>query len=478
MASRLVLLHKKPYLDFFYTQAPLLPYIYALWMKVAGVTWVSAKIFSALLTAILATLVCEEVWHETRNWLAGLSAAILFATSSLIFGFFPVVKTFSLAGLFLFAAYLLVSRTSVTSARWPMLLAGLLFGFSVSTRSYLVLVLPVLLWWVLQNTEPGARQTALLSFLGGFVLGIAPCLYFFAASPRAFLFNNLGYHALRSEGGLVGMWQQKFVALLQVFLLGPESNGIQTSLLFFISLAFLSSLPKRGSAARLAFQIAVVVGLVSLLPTPVHPQYFCLCIPFLLVTAVCVANDYLTELQPGRGKRLAAAGCVFLIGLYAAASVQDFRRYLVTGDGVAGVEPGLAQDCRLEHVLAVSKAINQVVHPGEAVASFWPGFIFQTKAVPFPGFENDFGLPVAEDLSAEQRARYHILSAGEIEGDFAAHRPRVVVLRDHILVPTPVKYREKVRRLEDTFRAALLQERYTRIRTVGDMSIYVYGAER
>ena len=65
-ASRLVLLHKRPYLDFFYTQAPLLPYVYAGWMKVAGVTWISAKTFAAMLTALLGTLLCEEVWHQTE----------------------------------------------------------------------------------------------------------------------------------------------------------------------------------------------------------------------------------------------------------------------------------------------------------------------------------------------------------------------------------------------------------------------------
>jgi hypothetical protein len=36
MDARLVLNGKAPYLDFFYPQAPLLPYVYALWMRVAG----------------------------------------------------------------------------------------------------------------------------------------------------------------------------------------------------------------------------------------------------------------------------------------------------------------------------------------------------------------------------------------------------------------------------------------------------------
>ena len=61
LASRLVLEHKTPYLDFFYTQAPLLPYVYALWMKFAGVTWVAGRTLPALLTSLLGLLVFGQV---------------------------------------------------------------------------------------------------------------------------------------------------------------------------------------------------------------------------------------------------------------------------------------------------------------------------------------------------------------------------------------------------------------------------------
>jgi len=106
------------------------------------------------------------------------------------------------------------------------------------------------------------------------------------------------------------------------------------------------------------------------------------------------------------------------------------------------------------------------------VASFWPGFIFQTRAVPYPGFENDFALPIADQLTPEQRSRYHILSVDDIEADFAASKPEVVVLRDHVIKPTTVEYRQKVRALEDTFRTDLQQHGYKLIESVGDISIY------
>src|SRR5271157_940728 len=68
MASRLVMQHKLPYLDFFYQQTPLLPYVYGLWMKLFGVSWFSARHFSAALATILGLLIYEQVCHETRRW--------------------------------------------------------------------------------------------------------------------------------------------------------------------------------------------------------------------------------------------------------------------------------------------------------------------------------------------------------------------------------------------------------------------------
>ena len=471
LASRLVLMHKTPYLDFFYNQAPLLPYVYALWMKCTAVSWTSAKLFSALLTALLGSLLYAHVCRQTRNWVAGLAAVVLFASSTLVFAWFPVVKPFSLAALFLFSAYVVVSRLSPTSPRWLIAAGGLLFGLSVDTRSYLLLLTPVLLWWIFQDLDTRGKLASILWFLGGFTIAMAPCLYLFISSPDAFLFNNLGYHALRTNAGLIGMWKEKLFAVLLFFLWDKDaSNRIQDSILFAISFAFVFSIPRRRYPPRFAFEMALAIGLISLLPTPVLPQYFCLCIPFVLLTAVCVVNDLLAELQTRRGRMVATAACVFVLGTYLAVSANDFHRYLVTGDGVPDLQRAVDKgDWRLQRVLEVSQAIDQIADPGEIVASFWPGYVFQTKAIPFPGFENDFALPVSERLTSQQRARYHMVSPAEIESNFAAHVPRIVVLGNENY------YMREVMR--DTAKSSLRAHGYTLVRSIGDTSIYVCCAK-
>ena len=85
MASRLVLEPKTLYLDFLYTQAPLLPYAYGLWMKLFGISWFSARSFSAMLTIILGLLIYEHVCRQTEKCIAGVAAVIVFTSSTLIF---------------------------------------------------------------------------------------------------------------------------------------------------------------------------------------------------------------------------------------------------------------------------------------------------------------------------------------------------------------------------------------------------------
>jgi len=466
LASRLVLMHKKPYADFSYVQAPLLPYVYALWMKLTAVSWARARLFSAFLTTLLGTLLYDEVCRQTGRWLAGLAAVVLFASTTLIFACFPAAHPFSLAALFLFSAYMAVSRCSAEPPPWLMVAGGILLGLSVDTRSYLLLILLVFLWWILHASDTRTRRVSILWFLGGFLAGITPCLYLFLSSPQSFLFNNFGYHLMRSSASLIGAWPEKLIVLLMFFLGGPQGNGIQNSLLFFISLAFIFSIREQRSAPRLAFQIAVALVMVSLLPTPVYPGYFSFCIPFLLVSTVCVVNDLLVSLGPGRQRLIAAAACVVVLAMYLGASVPDFRKYITTGEGIASV--GRARDkgdWRLQRVVEVSEAIDQMASPGEVVASFWPGYIFQTKAIPLSGLENDFLLPVSGKLTARQREQYHVLSLSEIESSFAAHTPRIVVLGNQNRLVEEV--------MGQAAESSLRAQGYTLARSIGDASIYV-----
>lgn len=464
LASRLVLQHRLPYLDFFYTQAPLLPYVYGGWLKLFGISWVSARIFAALLTVAVGALLYWHVCRETGKWMAGIAAAFLFTTSSLVVAWYPIVKTFALAVLFLFAAYMIVARISPQTPKWLIVAAGVFVGLSVDTRSYVVVVVPVLLWWMVRRTRPNAVVPVTL-FCGGFLVGIVPSLALFVASPDTFWFNNLGYHAMRSGQGLVGAWPNKAQVALGLF--GGAHTGFQFSVLTVTTLGIAVILRKARELTLLAFAIAVTIGLVSLLPTPPSMQYFCMAMPFLIVAAVGSVTDYLGALSTPRAARNAGFASVVVLLVFAGFGVPTFRQYLITGYKVPGIiSPADAPNWTLKRVTAVSQAINELASPGEEVVSYWPGYIFASRADPYPGFENDFGMYVARQLTPEKRKEYHVLTTGEMVAAFAHHGPKIAVIGNQGPISGGPSY-SVAEGMVDTYG-------YTVVSRVGDTSLYVY----
>ena len=421
LASRLVLQHRIPYIDFFYTQAPLLPYVYAVWLKLFGISWFSARVFCAILSAAVGGLMYEHVSCETGSWVGGTVAVLLFASSSLVFAWYPIVKTFALAVLCLFAAYIIVVRNSTSRSIWPAVLAGTLIGLSIDTRSYLVIVAPVFIVWIVRYTilRPAC-------FLAGLLVGLIPSIVLFVQSPDNFLFNNLGYHAMRSGDGLVAEWQNKFMVALGVF--GGSHTGFQFSLITAVGCGLTLAMRKRRSSSLFALWIAFAIGFVSLLPTPSSNQYFSIVSPFLIVPAVCAAADYMRTLDASR-TRTAHLVCAMLVIAFIAFGVPSFNEYLFTGYKVPGIlDPSDASNWTLQQVSEVSKAVDHFAGTGEEVASFWPGYLFAAKADPYPGFENDFGLVVAPRLNQDKRRQYRILSLADIETIFRSHAMRFAVV--------------------------------------------------
>lgn len=475
LASRLVLSHKTPYLDFFWNQAPLFPYVYAGWLRIAGATWSSGRTLSVLLSVLLGVLLFSYSYRQTRKCFSALFAVVLYASSTLVFAWYPIAKTHSLAALLLFAAYVVLSDGSDKFSWWQPFVAGVLLGLSVDTRSYLLLLFPVFACWVVKVPNTQYRRSRLWSLVGGFVVGTLPSICLFLRSPNVFIFDNLLYHSIRSGEGLIGWWAEKLVLVVQLFLGSPEGNGLQWSILFLISAALISSTPRRDPC-RLAFRVGTFLALICLLPTPTYLQYFSLCVPFFIISTVCVVHDLCANLGTKTARLGLMAGVVLLLLVYVSISAKDLNSYLFTGDGVPGMRlVHNRDDWKIDQVVAVSNAVAEHIRPGDIVASFWPGDIFQTSASPLAGIENPFALPISEKLTADQRVRYHILSPDEILLAFAALKPKVVVLRSQMMAAVTAEEFQRMQGLVQEFRSALTADGYSLVRSVGGISIYVYA---
>ena len=423
MASKLIWQGKMPYRDFFFTQMPLLPLVYGLWFRIAGTTWIAARALSALFTTILGTVMYVHVSRETGKWAAGLVAVLLFVSSTHVFAWMPIAKTYALSTLLLFLAYLTITRYRSTGSLRAFGLAGLLLGLSADVRLYFAGLFPFLILWILTASELRVRRRALVGFAAGFVLAVLPNVYFFALDSGAFVFDNLGFRAASSGGGFIGDFSDKLDTLYWLFGSRGSGNGAQFGILCILcGIGFLFRHP---TSTRLATYIAITMSLISLLPAPSLTQYFCVTVPFLIVAAVCSVWSPLRRID----KPLVLAGAGVLLLVFGAASIKDVQRFLSSGEDVIGVSrPRLAVNFRLDSVIAMSHKLDECASRGEPVMSLWPGYLVQSKAQPLPGFENNTARELTRTISPERMSRYHIVSPSRIEAQIRAHIPRLVIV--------------------------------------------------
>jgi hypothetical protein len=410
-----------PYRDFLYTQTPLLPYVYGAWSAVLGEHWLVLRALSLVLTLCISLLLARHLFVRLGVRWALLGCA-LFGASTLVFTWYPPVKTFALATALAFGAYVLVARAEPSPRAW--LAAGALASLAVQTRALFVGAAAAFAWDALR------RRSGLVRYASGFGLALLPTLVLFTLDARAFLFGNLGVHGVRSEGGLVGDFEQKAKVVANLLGVATESRPVPQYLLL-AGAAVVAAVALRRVEGRLPlwFVTAALLALVAIVPTPTYTQYFATTVPFLVIGVVELArtlDERRRRLAGGERAALVATAAVWL-GAYAVFAAVDFARILRASpeDRPAGVQE-------------VVDFLDSRTTDGEEVVASWPGYLFGTDAVPLAGLENDFGPHDAEPLDADEVERYRLLTAEQVEEAIRERRTRYVVVKLwHVLPPVP-----------------------------------------
>ncbi len=397
IATKLVAHGKAPYADFWFQQAPLLPYVYGVFDRAFGSSWYVLRGTSALFTILLGATIA---WHGLRRWrspaLAFLAVA-LFISTPLAFEWFPTVKTYALSTLLLFGAYVAADASS----RRGWIAAGVLVGLAIDTRLLFATVIVVFALYA-------GRQ--LRAFAAGLAAGLVPLLVSFAAGPARFINDAVMSQTMRSHVRLADNVTQKRLTVG-----GVLSDAHFAALAMGTLVLFLACLYARRGVP-LAVAIALTVGLTNLIPTPTYHQYFVTVVPFLVVSTV----DLVARWRPSK---LSVAG-IALIAVVTGALVPIGIMPASTRGVVAHGRGDLSA------VREVSDAIDAHTRTGEPVLSLWPGFVFESHARPMPGVESDFEVEALQDtqLSTPRAHEYHMLSAADITAAIRSHRMRVIVL--------------------------------------------------
>ncbi len=476
-AARLVWEGKTPYKDFFYQQAPLLPYLYSWIWAVHPHSLVAMRMLSVF-CGFAATLIWG-LWITSFSGQVGSKVALATFFGIILnpywFWWNVVIKTYPIANLLMTVATLCLYRAFISGrSRWYFA-AGTALGFCTSLRLFYALLLPAVLVWTLLNWRRLDRPVRRLLFcLGGWVCGLLPLIASFARGPGAFVFNNLKYHRADvgylelADGTLIHGYQSVGHTLLVYFatvfirLIGMHPYfTIELALVIAGWLSFRrhrqGALGVYSEQQLLYFEVAgvllVVYAVTALIHFPTYDQYLDgplvpFLVPFLLegIRAVFLRDR----------KRVLAFALAVAAPLLMGAEV--------------GRDPwlfGTPSLWRLDSYRQVSQVIAANTRPGEVVLSFWPGFVFESGRGYFPGLENDYALRLMEKQPPDLRAEYHLTSYQQIMRAIDTQETTVLVIHPRIN-----EYFETISAAQVQAFHAAVDANYSRIANIDDIEIY------
>ena len=476
-AARLVWEGKAPYKDFFYQQAPLLPYLYSWIWGVHPHSLVAMRMLSVF-CGFAATLIWG-LWIISFSDRVGSRIALATFFGIILnpywFWWNVVIKTYPIANLLMTIATLCLCQAFISGrSRWYFAV-GAAFGACTSVRLFYSLLLPAVLVWALLNWQRLGRPVRRILFcLGGWACGLLPMIASFARGPGAFVFNNLKYH--RADVGYLELADGTLVH-------GYQSVG-HTLLVYFATI-FIRLI---GMHPYFTIELAIVI--VGWLSFRKHRQsalavyseqqllYFEVAGVLLVVYAVTALSHFPTYDQYLDGP-LVPFLVPFLLEGIRATLLRDRKRALTFALALAapllmgaevGRDPwllGTPSLWRLDSYRQVSEVIAGNTRPGEVVLSFWPGFVFESGRKYFPGLENDYALRLMEKQPPNLRAEYHLTSYQQIMRAIGTQETTVVVIHPRIY-----EYFETISPSQVQAFHATVDANYTRIGNIDGIGIY------
>ena len=419
LAAKEVMSGKLPYLDFFYPQTPLFPYIFGFCLDIMGFTWDSARLLSALISSAIGIL---SFTYIRRNYclICSLAVAIIITFSGMNIAWFLTAKNYGLSALILVFLYLILKEKNLNKSN--LLICGILVGLLFNIRSYLVIIgfIPTAIIFFKLKDPKKFIYLAL-----GAIVTLIPHIFLLLADPETYSFNNIGYHLIRSNRSSEQLAQGKLKVLsyLLGFIPVVKFKGYQIAILVWSWIALLVLSLLRSSWPSLAWFFCTVLIAVSLVPSPTWLQYFSVAVPFLVICLV--------ELSTGLSKKLAPIVLGFLAIYFVYTGLADVKNYTGTGKGVHGIYETNLEASRLENISEISNKINELSEPGELVISVWPGYLFESKAKAFPGMENQFWIRVGHKLSDEDTSKYKIMTLRALQEAVRSKKAKLIVIDLH-----------------------------------------------
>jgi len=395
LAAQLIAHGKRPYLDFFFPQAPLNAWWNAAALRLFGESWREVHALSAVVTAGTILLAADLIYARfpVPEWrLPGaIAAALLIGLQANIIEHTTTGQPYALC-LFLIVAAFRVSVLAVERKDLVATAAAGLLASAAAGCSLLVSGAPVvLLVWILWHSRPRLRRLA--AFLTGAAVPFLPVLWLFARAPRQVFFNLFEYHLFYRrtnwEDATPHDWE-----VLTLWVTAPQA--IVLGLLAAAGLWFYARRPEY----TLSGWLALAIGAELCVAHPTFEWYFVLVTPFLAIPAVAGLCAVCSRLCPRVSPWWPVAVLLLVVSLGSARSLYADRiRFTWRG---------------LE---ALARKVEEVTPPG---APLWADehIYFLTRRPPAEGTENDYAEVI--DLPPALAASLHIVPLDELDRRAAA----------------------------------------------------------
>lgn len=432
LASQLAMQGRIPYHDFAFCQMPLTPYFYGAWIALFGTSWYAARMLSAILTTGLSVLLYIETERQAENRISALLAVVLFISSSLVFGWCTLIKTYGLSMLFSFGAYMLADRAcSEPRPASGSIVSGLLLGLATDTRLFYISLFPLFVLALLSAGPIDRRKRNAMLFAGGYVAAMLPLIAFLFVDAPAFWFGNLGIHAIRTKYGLIGNMTEKIAVVLRLVGLQTAEGGtsFQTLALLALNVSLFSYTRVKRIRVFLSLWIVLALGLVSLVPTPVYIQYFVTLVPFSIVNAILFLTIMWRTLKTiPLAQYVWTWMTVVLAVTYVAAAPLDACNYIGLASPWQLWPDGEIRARRIDTITHVTTAVDALTQPGERVFSTWPGYAVGAHWQLPRGLESNLGSIKMGEVSAVNLDAVGMMSRQTAEDLLRKHAVRVVVI--------------------------------------------------
>ena len=333
LAAQLIIAGKKPYVDFFYPQAPLYAYLNAGWMWLFGEGWRGPHLLSALCTSACAMLSAGFVFDRLpdRRW-AGMGAMLVasfICLHSQVMRFGTIGQAYGICLLLILVSFRLTLKAVDHAGNSRAFWAGLCAGAAAECSLLSAAAGPILLIWMARHNYTGDRLRKCGWFVGGAAASLVPVIVLLAQAPRQTLFNVLEYALFHRSPGFIAAARSN-IQVLTGWL--DSGQGLLVALLGATGLLFVLGRSEWDARRKAEFSLCgwlvAGLGLHLATPQPTYPQYFVLLIPFASILASVGVHAIGSRLSAPKAVRWLAFALLGVLAVQAGRFVNEQRSQL------------------------------------------------------------------------------------------------------------------------------------------------------